>query len=88
MQNPVSILPVAASMSNIWKGIRQIAPLLEDGLCLLPRNGRNVKIREAPWLVGGLRCLPEWRTDVGDSSNVQVVSEVNALESGSGGSQD
>lgn len=80
-QNP--IVPSSASSfgSCIWKGIMKVSPQLQSRLCLLPRNGSAVNLREDPWLLGGLCCKPNWRDGMLNDHFVLMVSDLVAPNS-------
>lgn len=55
---------VLGNCSVFWKGLCRATPLLSSGICLWPRNGNSVRIKEDLWLPEGLDFKPTWRTDV------------------------
>lgn len=75
-QTPLCHSELVVKGSVVWKGILQAAPLLSSGLCLQPRNGRNILLQEDPWLSGGVLCKPGWRDGVMLSPNTRFISDL------------
>lgn len=75
-QSPINPSLPVGNCSVVWNGIMQAAPLLKEGLCLLPRNGSMMRVQVDPWLLGGVAFHPIWRPEVRFDPSIQFVSDL------------
>lgn len=78
--SPINAQLQGGNYSAIWRGILQAAPLLKVGLCLWPRNGSTVRLRDDPWLLGGVHFQPRWRDGVRLDPSISMVKDLVHLE--------
>lgn len=65
--------------SFFWKGIVQVVPQLISGLCLWPRNGSAVRIRDDSWVPGEAFNLPVWRDGIVQNNHCHMVTNLVRL---------
>lgn len=76
VSNPYKLRDSGGNFSWVWRGILKVLPMLKERLCLLPRNGANVNLREDPWLPSGQNFCPAWRNGRFEAAEVQMVSDL------------
>lgn len=61
--DPYKVIAAGENSSWVWKGILSVLPQLKEGMCILPKNGATVNLREDPWLPSGMNFRLAWRND-------------------------
>lgn len=80
--SPLELGSPKGNESTVWKEILAVMPKLQASLCILPRQGSRVSIRDNPWLPSLPLFRPQWKDNIEDAPRVSMVSYLVNIDTG------